>query len=546
MATLAEWFVNADADGTGDGTTSALTGPTSAFKSKNAAISALASRIGAMVSNDETILIREQGTTADTVRVNQVLAGQTDATHRLTIQSDVDHGGKWNTAAPRLSFSLNGGGVFRLNGVEHVTLIGLQIENTVTGANTADAIHMDDGGAVDWIFERVIVRQPAKASAGTGATLVAGSGTVKMRACLIHTFNTRGIRFEGDADFYLYKSTLADVTDGVDKTDDGGTAQASNCIFTDISSNPIEGGARWTAVDYCATDDTTLGASLPPGTGNRVSQAFAFVDAANHDYHLAAGDTGAKGHGTDLSADPINPVALDIDGDASGTDIGADQTASGAQTADLASPAMSLTARAPSVSVGAVTAAAGVASMTAQALAVTVQLGAQTAELAAPAAAIEAPAVAVVPGPVTAAMGMAPASMTALPPTVQIGAQSADLGAAAIAFTTNPPSVIPGPVTVTTSTPGLSAAAPATSVSMGAIAVSPGAAALMIEALAPTSTLGAATVSLATAGATILALELTVTGGAPSKEVTATLSLRPAVSIDLTLSPLISAEWSRV
>jgi hypothetical protein len=75
--------------------------------------------------------------------------------------------------------------------------------------------------------------------------------------------------------------------------------------------------------EYNATNDTIV-----PGTNNRVSQTFTFVDADNGDYRLSSNDDGAKGYGTDLS-DDTNPVTVDKIGytrPSTDIDIGAFQT----------------------------------------------------------------------------------------------------------------------------------------------------------------------------------------------------------------------------
>lgn len=90
----------------------------------------------------------------------------------------------------------------------------------------------------------------------------------------------------------------------------------------DFTSNGIE------YVNYCASEDATAddwdgqGGS---GDGNQISQTFTFVGAP--DYHLAAGDTGAKDLGKDLGVVGLYAHSDDIDGDTrSGTwDIGFDE-----------------------------------------------------------------------------------------------------------------------------------------------------------------------------------------------------------------------------
>lgn len=100
-----------------------------------------------------------------------------------------------------------------------------------------------------------------------------------------------------------------------------GTAVAKNCLAYNNSGLDFSGTFD-AASDYNASEDTTA-----PGTNARVSQTFAFVNAAGGDWHLAIGDAGAKDFGTDLSADANYAFNDDFDGviRASLWDIGADE-----------------------------------------------------------------------------------------------------------------------------------------------------------------------------------------------------------------------------
>jgi len=104
-------------------------------------------------------------------------------------------------------------------------------------------------------------------------------------------------------------------------------------------------------VQYCASSDAT--ADDTDTTGNRINQTFTFVDAANDDYHLDSADAGAKGFGTDLSADADYPFDWDVDGDTRGTtwDIGFDQitgVGGGLTTSDVSVLDLTATLSAPS------------------------------------------------------------------------------------------------------------------------------------------------------------------------------------------------------
>jgi hypothetical protein len=100
-----------------------------------------------------------------------------------------------------------------------------------------------------------------------------------------------------------------------------GSPVAYNCLAQGC-------GTSFTGVggDYNCSD-----AGTPPGAHSVVG-TVQFVDPANGDYHLAAGDAMARSAGTDLSADPALAFDTDIDGQLRPTgaawDIGVDQTVS--------------------------------------------------------------------------------------------------------------------------------------------------------------------------------------------------------------------------
>ena len=73
----------------------------------------------------------------------------------------------------------------------------------------------------------------------------------------------------------------------------------------------------------CASGDSS--ATSYAGSNNRANQTFTFKDAAHGDYHLAEGDTGARGYG---AVNPGSGLYLDdVDGELRGAswDIGFDQ-----------------------------------------------------------------------------------------------------------------------------------------------------------------------------------------------------------------------------
>jgi len=100
---------------------------------------------------------------------------------------------------------------------------------------------------------------------------------------------------------------------------------AYNCLSTG-SSDSDYGSAVVPAnltLYNCASGDSS--ATSYAGSNNRANQTFTFKDAAHGDYHLAEGDTGARGYG---AVNPGSGLYLDdVDGQLRGAswDIGFDQ-----------------------------------------------------------------------------------------------------------------------------------------------------------------------------------------------------------------------------
>jgi len=129
--------------------------------------------------------------------------------------------------------------------------------------------------------------------------------------------------FLNDADVtgYFYNNTgIANA--GRAFLRDFGTGILKNNIGISATGYAFYG--TWTSADYNASDDAT--ADDWGGTGNKINQTFSFVDQAADDFHLAFGDTGAKGFGVNLFQDPNIAFSDDIDGEgrAAPWSIGAD------------------------------------------------------------------------------------------------------------------------------------------------------------------------------------------------------------------------------
>jgi hypothetical protein len=130
---------------------------------------------------------------------------------------------------------------------------------------------------------------------------------------------------------YLYNCTIHNCAVGVSAG--GATVYAKNVLTAATIYHGFITETGSMTCTNCASSDAT--ADDFGGSGNRVSQTFTFVDAANDDFHLAANDAGALGYGLNLYNDANYPFQDDIDGqDRGGSgaswDIGADEYVSSA------------------------------------------------------------------------------------------------------------------------------------------------------------------------------------------------------------------------
>tara|TARA_R110002153_G_scaffold20255_2_gene69011 strand:+ start:3391 stop:4743 length:1353 start_codon:yes stop_codon:yes gene_type:complete len=151
------------------------------------------------------------------------------------------------------------------------------------------------------------------------------SNTVKVSNCVFADFEDAGwAALRGNCD--SYNNVYINSPEGI-KEDETGVLTSRNDIFQSCTVDISAGGAD---VNYRLSDNAVVW-----GANDVLSTTLTFVDAANLDYHLAAGDTAAQGVGVGPSVDADVP-ATDAEGTArSGatTDIGAYILAATASTA---------------------------------------------------------------------------------------------------------------------------------------------------------------------------------------------------------------------
>lgn len=259
--------------------------------------------------------------------------------------------GKWNTSKYRIEVT-NRAAIYNQY-ASHVRLYNVQAMVKSTNAANYLVFRLstaNNGNGVDavnptFLFKNCIARKDPTSTAGDRVdgwdNSVCGLGTQNGSVRIINCLNigsetgssSRAMTDDNSAwiiaNMVVYNCTIAKTNFGMDLH-----TVVKNCLATGCNFGFI--GAA-TGSDYNATDD---GNGIPGGGTHNVfasgATAFAFVDAANGDYHLASGDGGAKDKGTDLSG--LGIFTDDIDGgtrpfgpawDIGADELGADTPASG-------------------------------------------------------------------------------------------------------------------------------------------------------------------------------------------------------------------------
>lgn len=158
----------------------------------------------------------------------------------------------------------------------------------------------------------------AGAGQGTGIGLGGTATNSVLANCLVYGCKSIGFRLRQT--IAVYNCTSVGNDSGY--TTDLGAPVLKNCLGS--GNTTVDFGTGFAAGSVTnASSDTSA-----PGTGSRTSQTFTFVGGSN--YHLSPADAGAKGFGTDLSADATFPFDDDYDGDTrpigATWDIGFDET----------------------------------------------------------------------------------------------------------------------------------------------------------------------------------------------------------------------------
>lgn len=323
MAVITRYINTASTPG-GDGTTNLISGATRAYASATEWEAAEQADLVAAGNIHEVIC---EGATADasTLDINGWTTGASNYV-QMKVEPANRHPGKWSTSHYRIESATP----LRVN-TNYARFIGLQVK-TSTGANET-VQSFPDGGEVRVSYailwnpggDVIAIRtnpHTLKIWNTVGISDAAASGTVEIFhnevinvASILWCYNCTAYAANLIRCFYAIGTSVNHLKNCLGKMT--GTETPSQKCFEHT------GGTF--NVNYCASSDAS--ADDYGGTGNRVSQTFTFVDEANDDFHLAAGDVGARGFGTNLSTDPDISFSDDIDGQTRVVpwDIGADQ-----------------------------------------------------------------------------------------------------------------------------------------------------------------------------------------------------------------------------
>ncbi len=226
----------------------------------------------------------------------------------------------------------------------HVRITGLQIENTrTTGTGEAHCIEssVTTSGAEQRILKNILKKTGDNTTAGTRCYLHNPGGgsnrTIIIANNIAHGDAPTLYQFSSEADdvFIIYNNTgigtPGTTLTGFHLSMFGATDtfRLKNNLAKGTDTQDFLFGSSGTTEDFLnnASEDAT--ADDGGGSNHRINQTFTFVNEGADDFHLAAGDAGAKDFGVDLSADSAFAVTDDIDGDSrpqgSAYDIGADE-----------------------------------------------------------------------------------------------------------------------------------------------------------------------------------------------------------------------------
>lgn len=258
----------------------------------------------------------------DAVQVN-ISGWTTSATDRILIYTPIlasevgrpmRHRGVWSSYYYNLVPAVTSAqGILNNVGTNHVEVRGIQIYMQANGSAEAAIKNLSIGAELS--ISKCILRGNLTQSSSTRFVGIhqGGSGVVMVKNCFIYDFMTpsttadAGILFQNTG--VAYNNTIVNCAKGIDV--DGGAVWANNNIVQDC------------AVDYegtfqAGTSHNVSDLTNAPGTDAIEEVSLTFKDAANDDFHLAAGDVTLIEPGLDIfdyDPDSFRTLTDDIDED---------------------------------------------------------------------------------------------------------------------------------------------------------------------------------------------------------------------------------------
>lgn len=319
MATEVIRYVDPSSAG-GNGTTNALSGANAAYVSLNTWQTA---EVKNLVTADEfhRVICCTNGSGNPAASAAFSITGwTTDATRYVSIESEKNHGGKYNTKTFRIE--VTSGTPLDVSN-NYVKVIGMQVTNTITGpSGESYGVYAGTATAGAWIeFDRCIIRGICSGGGILSLGMYLGNGcatSVRIKNSIVYGWingakaGCSGImHWASTGQCYIYNTTVYNCLSGI------GTGLGSNVSNFHLKNVGI--AACTTAITGTPNENITGSTSTPT-----------FKNAAGGDFHLLQSDTTWRKQGTDLTSDATYPVTTDVDNvnrpSGAGTwDIGADQ-----------------------------------------------------------------------------------------------------------------------------------------------------------------------------------------------------------------------------
>jgi len=249
------------------------------------------------------------------------------------------HEGRWDDEKYKLEYTSIGGGVAIRIYEEYTRIEGLQVQISVNGATTGNAINtIFDNANSDTRISNNIVKAGSLLNSPTTIRGIVRQAAVSEKLSIwnnvVYGFTTGsdgtglylGANNGTTSETYVYNNTIYDCYEGIHTSAYANLVAKNNIVKGSGNSNAYT-GIFASGTDYNATDGTD---DIEEGSHNRTSQTFTFLGEDIDDFRLSLSDIGAKDQGIDLANDTYLPFTTDVSNKtrSSGWDIGASEAGS--------------------------------------------------------------------------------------------------------------------------------------------------------------------------------------------------------------------------